>query len=85
MKLVLTVLARDEVDVIDAQLAFHLNAGVDYVIATDNLRRTTESWGVEREGVVHLVREPAEGLRGRGSRAWRGSPPSNSVRTGDQQ
>ena len=29
MRLVLTVLARDEVDVIDAQLAFHLNAGVD--------------------------------------------------------
>ena len=66
MKLVLTVLARDEVDVIDAQLAFHLNAGVDYVIATDNNSQdgTTEILEeYEREGVVHLIREPAEGLR----------------------
>jgi hypothetical protein len=66
MKLVLTVLARDEVDVIDAQLGFHLNAGVDYVIATDNNSQdgTTEILEeYEREGVVHLIREPAEGLR----------------------
>jgi len=66
MKLVLTVLARDEVDVIDAQIAFHLNAGVDFVIATDNNSRdgTTEILeAYERDGVLHLIREPAEGLR----------------------
>jgi hypothetical protein len=66
MKLVVTVLARDEADVIDAQIAFHLNAGADFVIATDNnsqdgtaeiLRR------YERERVLHLIHEPAEGLR----------------------
>jgi glycosyl transferase family 2 len=66
MKLVVTVLARDEVDVIDAQVSFHLNAGADFVIATDNKSQdgTTEILErFEREGVLHLVREPAEGLR----------------------
>jgi hypothetical protein len=66
MKLVLTVLARDEADVIDAQVGFHLNAGVDFVIATDNnshdgTREIFERYS--REGVLHLIREPAEGLR----------------------
>ena len=66
MKLVATVLARDEEDVIDAQIAFHLNAGVDFVIATDNNSRdgTTEILrSYERTGHLHLIREPAEGLR----------------------
>jgi hypothetical protein len=66
MKLVLTVLARDEADIIDAQVAFHLNAGVDFVIATDNNSRdgTTELLeGYERAGVLRLIKEPAEGLR----------------------
>jgi glycosyl transferase family 2 len=66
MKLVLTVLARDEADVIEAQVAFHLNAGVDFVIATDNNSHdgTTEILeAYAREGVLHLIREPAEGLR----------------------
>jgi Glycosyl transferase family 2 len=65
VKLVVTVLARDEADVIDAQLAFHLNAGADFVIATDNNSRdgTTEIFErYAREGVLHLIREPAEGL-----------------------
>ena len=66
MKLVVTVLARDEVDVIDAQVSFHLNAGADFIVATDNNSRdgTTEILErYEREGVLHLIREPAEGLR----------------------
>jgi hypothetical protein len=66
MKLVLTVLARDEADVIDAQVAFHLNAGVDFVIATDNNSRDGTTDVLERyahDGVLHLIREPAEGLR----------------------
>jgi hypothetical protein len=66
MKLVVTVLARDEADVIDAQVSFHLNAGADFVIATDNNSRdgTTEIFErYEREGLLHLIREPAEGLR----------------------
>jgi hypothetical protein len=66
MKLVVTVLARDEADVIDAHVAFHLNAGADLVIATDNNSQdgTTEVLeSYERQGVLRLIREPAEGLR----------------------
>jgi hypothetical protein len=66
MKLVVTVLARDEADVIEAQVAFHLNAGADFVIATDNNSRDGTTGILEayaRQGVVHLIHEPAEGLR----------------------
>jgi hypothetical protein len=66
VRVVLTVLARDEVDVIEAQVAFHLSAGVDVVIATDNASRdgTPEILeAYEREGRLHLIREPGEGLR----------------------
>jgi Glycosyl transferase family 2 len=66
MKLVVTVLARDEADVIDEQVGFHLNAGADFVIATDNNSQdgTTEVLRrYEREGSLHLITEPAEGLR----------------------
>jgi hypothetical protein len=66
MKLVVTVLARDEADVIGDQVAFHLDAGADFVIATDNNSRdgTTEIMErYEREGKLHLIREPTEGLR----------------------
>ena len=66
MKLVVTVLARDEADVIDAQVAFHLNAGADLVIATDNNSQdgTTEILrAYEREDCLHLIHEPAEGLQ----------------------
>jgi hypothetical protein len=66
MKLVVTVLARDEADVIDAQVAFHLAAGADFVIATDNNSHdgTTDTLeAYESEGVLRLIREPAEGLR----------------------
>jgi hypothetical protein len=66
VKLVVTVLARDEADVVDAQIAFHLNAGADFVIATDNNSHdgTTEILqSYAGEGVLHLIHEPAEGLR----------------------
>jgi hypothetical protein len=66
VKLVVTVLARDEADIVDAQVSFHLNAGADFVIATDNRSQdgTTEILeSYAREGVLHLIHEPAEGLR----------------------
>ena len=36
MKLVMSMVVRDEADVLEAQIAFHLNAGVDLVLATDH-------------------------------------------------
>jgi tetrahydromethanopterin S-methyltransferase subunit G len=66
MTLVMTLLARDEIDVIDSWLAFHLNAGADLVIATDNRSRDGTTEVLEeyaRSGHVHLVHEPGEDLR----------------------
>jgi len=36
MKLVQTLLVRDEADIVDVQIRYHLEAGVDFVIATDH-------------------------------------------------
>jgi hypothetical protein len=66
MKVVMTLLARDEADVVDAWLDFHLSAGADFVIATDNRSEDGTTDVLERyarEGHVHLIREPGEDLR----------------------
>jgi hypothetical protein len=66
MRLVMTLLARDEADIVDSLIAFHLHAGVDFVIATDNRSEdgTTEILErYERKGVLHLIREPGDDLR----------------------
>jgi hypothetical protein len=66
MKLVMTLLARDEADVVEPWLEFHLNAGADFVVATDNrsIDGTTDVLErYAREGHVHLIREPGEDLR----------------------
>jgi hypothetical protein len=63
VKLVQTLVVRDEVDIIDAQLAYHLSAGVDFVIATDHDSEdgTTEILeSYERAGVLQLIRERGE-------------------------
>jgi hypothetical protein len=66
MRLVMTLLARDEADVVDAQIAFHLGAGVDFVVATDNRSRDGTTEVLERyegAGRLHLIREPGEDFR----------------------
>jgi hypothetical protein len=57
----MTLLIRNEADVLGASLDFHLNAGVDLVIATDNCSDDGTTEVLEtyaREGVVHLIRDP---------------------------
>jgi len=66
MKLVMTLLARDEADIVGDQIKFHLNAGVDFVVAMDNLSQdgTTEILdSYAREGHLHLIRQDSEYLR----------------------
>jgi hypothetical protein len=66
VKLVMTLLVRDEADIVDAQIAFHLHAGVDFVVATDNGSQdgTTEILErYERAGYLHLLREEGEDMR----------------------
>ena len=66
MKLAMTLLARDEADIVDAQISFHLHAGVDVVVATDNRSEdgTTEIFErYERDGVLHLLSEDGDDLR----------------------
>jgi hypothetical protein len=58
----MTLLVRDERDIVEEQLSFHLAAGVDVAIVTDHAS-TDGTLEVlerfEREGRVHLLREPA--------------------------
>jgi hypothetical protein len=66
MKLVMTLRARDEADVVDSQIAFHLNAGVDFVIATDHCSGDGTTEILERyagEGCLQLIREEQDEMR----------------------
>jgi hypothetical protein len=63
VKLVQTLVVRDEADVVDTQIAYHLTAGVDFVLATDHDSRdgTTEILeSYERKGLLRLFRESGE-------------------------
>lgn len=61
MRIILTLLCRNEADVIAATVDFHLRCGVDFIIATDN--GSTDGTvaileGYERQGVLRLLHEP---------------------------
>ncbi len=63
MKLVMTLLVRDEQDIIAQHLDFHLAQGVDEVIVTDNGSEdaTLEILrGYESRGVVRVIHEPSD-------------------------
>jgi len=63
MKIVMTLLVRNEEDILDAHLSFHRAAGVDLVLAIDNDSEdsTPEILASHaRDGFVHFERETAE-------------------------
>jgi Glycosyl transferase family 2 len=71
MRVVMTLLVRDEADVVEANLRYHLGRGIDFVIATDNASTDGTTEILERfeaEGVLRLIREPAQDYR---QAAWR--------------
>jgi hypothetical protein len=64
MKLVMTLLVRNEVDVIGANLDYHLAQGVDFVIVTDHGSEDGTSDVLreyERMGVAKVIRDTEEG------------------------
>ncbi len=66
MKLALTLLIRNEEDILEANLAYHLAAGVDLVIATDHCSTDRTSEILERyakAGVARVIREDGERMR----------------------
>jgi hypothetical protein len=59
----MTVMVRDEIDIIDTQIRYHLEAGVDHVIAMDH--RSSDGTNeilrrYERDGVLRLLRQTGE-------------------------
>jgi hypothetical protein len=61
MKVVMTLTARDEADIVDEQLAFHLAIGVDFVIAADNESTDGTTEILEkyaRNGCLHRIEAP---------------------------
>ncbi len=67
----LALRTRDQADIVDAVCSFHLNAGVDLVIATDHRSRDGTRDILDayaREGVARLLCEDGEEVKGR---EWR--------------
>ena len=63
MKAVMTLLVRDEADIIAQNIEYHLNRGLDFIVVTDNLsvdgtRDILEAY--RRSGVLHYIFEPED-------------------------
>ena len=62
-KLVATLLVRDEIDIIEENIKFHLNMGVDFIIATDNgsVDGTRDILlKYQKMGILKLIDEPEQ-------------------------
>jgi hypothetical protein len=60
-RIIMTLLCRDEEDIIGYNIAYHLAQGVDFVIVTDNASRDRTPRLLERfvqRGQLHLLRQP---------------------------
>ncbi|MGI8596730.1 MAG: glycosyltransferase family 2 protein [Thermoleophilaceae bacterium] len=63
MKLVMTLLVRDEEDILEANLDFHFGQGVDFVVAMDNESRDSTPEILERyrsEGRLHVIEQTGD-------------------------
>jgi hypothetical protein len=63
MRIVMTLLVRDEADIVDAQVRYHFERGIDFVVATDNesVDGTTELLRrYEQEGRLHLMHQSGD-------------------------
>ncbi len=66
MKLVMTLVVRNEADIIEANIDYHLAQGVDFVIVTDHGSEDGTSEilrGYERMGVAKVIRDDRQGHR----------------------
>jgi len=60
--LVMTLLLRNEDDIVQRNIEHHLNQGVDFIVATDNsstdnTRHILETY--EKKGLLHIIDEPS--------------------------
>ncbi|MFL5819939.1 MAG: glycosyltransferase family 2 protein [Solirubrobacteraceae bacterium] len=70
MKLVMTLKVRDEDDVLEANLRYHLAQGVHFFVVTDNgsVDRTPDILrAYQAAGLLHLIEEPARDFKHRAS------------------
>jgi len=63
MKIIMTLLVRDEEDILKENIDFHLKQGIDFIIATDNC--STDSTkeilkSYEKQGKLHYIYEPED-------------------------